>query len=377
MKKYKNFIFIILCLIISLIIITFNIYMDPYDTKNFDNTTMDHLENSKKIAYTHLNYTKKNKYEYLVIGQSYTSGISGIIYKYSCKAKDQIYYLLLEDMSFEELYDLLKYYLKLHPETKNILFAMEVGPFILNDNDRYEIPKNPPGKFADFINLYFSISATKKSVNKLISLNKRENSQNLTPGKDYYNYNEKRIFYSHQAFVEKNVNKFKRIYEFLKQKDLKVLYFIPPVNALFIVSNYENVEIFKRKIAEITPFYDYAYVNDYTTKPIGYYFTDAIHVNYNFFGKEISDLLMLNNANEEYTAFITSENINTILNQQKNLKDDYIKNNKKYIDSYLELYPSGKFNDEQYDKKLYRSDEQKVLENYLEKKYKSSLLTCG
>ena len=351
--------------------------MDPYDTKNFDNTTMDHLENSKKIAYTHLNYTKKNKYEYLVIGQSNTSGISGIIYKYSCKAKDQIYYLLLEDMSFEELYDLLKYYLKLHPETKNILFAMEVGPFILNDNDRYEIPKNPPGKFADFINLYFSISATKKSVNKLISLNKRENSQNLTPGKDYYNYNEKRIFYSHQAFVEKNVNKFKRIYEFLKQKDLKVLYFIPPVNALFIVSNYENVEIFKRKIAEITPFYDYAYVNDYTTKPIGYYFTDAIHVNYNFFGKEISDLLMLNNANEEYTAFITSENINTILNQQKNLKDDYIKNNKKYIDSYLELYPSGKFNDEQYDKKLYRSDEQKVLENYLEKKYKSSLLTCG
>ncbi len=379
-KKYHNLIFITFLVFISLIIIIFNKQVDPYNLKNLGNELLYTMPDCKKLVYTHINCTRQNKYDYILIGSSNTLGIIGALSKYSDK---KTYYLVLENMSFAEVHDVLKYYFKVHPETKNVLYSLEYGPFIMHDNDSYGILQKPPGKFADFINLFFSLSATEKSIHKVILLChqkfnqknekniKRENiidtGTNIKFSNNYYLYNKKRRYYSNVKTLYKNINKFKKIYELLNQKNLNVIYFIPPVNALYLISNYNCVELFKRNAVRITPFYDYTFINDYTIKPIGYYFIDVVHANYDFFGNEISQLLLFNKMNEKYTVYITPDNINTVLKHQKDMVDEYIKNNKKYVNSYLKLY-SEKYDDEQCTEKMYRDDEYKSLQKSMENK---------
>ncbi len=95
---------------------------------------------------------------------------------------------------------------------------------------------------------------------------------------------------------------------------------------------------FKKKMVQITPFYDFSFINDFTVKPIRF-FMDALYPNYDLFEGDITNFLLFNNID------------------------------KKYIDSYTMLnLPDKEY--EQYSKKMYYKDADKFFNKYIEKKSK-------
>ena len=83
----------------------------------------------------------------------------------------------------------------------------------------------------------------------------------------------------------------------------------------------------KRKLVEITPFYDYSFQNEYNIAPIdenNMNFIDNIHPSNKFNNLIVFDLL---SQNKKIGTYITKENIENYLQKDTENLETYIENN--------------------------------------------------
>ncbi len=332
MKKYKNIIFLLVFLIFSLGIICLNKIVDPYNLNQKylkKNNSVNDVERS--FLYTFLNLTKNFKYDTVLLTGS--SGNESL----QLEGVENVALLNPSGVSPLEHYDLLKYYLKLHPETKNIIISFEYNAYLDCFND-YSIPRTPSSPFEDFITLYFSLDATKNSFNKLL-LTKKKYFENNCEG-TCFPFN-KFIKHKFEKTCEyDNIEHFKNIQELIKEHNLKAVYFIPPNHALYLSymlkqGLYENTLKLKRQLAENVSFYDFSFVNKYTSMPLDHLFIDPYHINGHMVSKKVFNIINGREKDDDFAVYITKDNVDEVLNKQKILLQNYVKNNKTVVDEYV------------------------------------------
>ncbi len=164
MKRIKNnIIFLVIFIILSIGIIRLNQIVEPYQMSfKYINKSNDMFYVNRDLVYTFLNQQKNIKYHTVIIGGSSCNDALKI------GAAQNVALLNLPGISVLEDRDLLAYFLELHPETKNVIVALEPHAYFHCVN-KYTLPKKPTSEFEDFIKLYFSFDATQKSLKQLIN----------------------------------------------------------------------------------------------------------------------------------------------------------------------------------------------------------------
>ena len=378
MKKiYKNIVFLSLFLILVLGIMIINIITDPFNIKgNLYTDSILRLIPKRNYAYTCINLTKNKKCDYVFITGS--SGEASINNAYFFKKYGSIAVLALVGTSPNEQLALLKYFLKLHPETKNVIVSLEYNIYLKCYNE-YTIPRKPTNALTDFMMLNFSVDATKESIQKIIWNIKQKtlektNQEEVSSEDKNNNYivcfvNEKRKYPYEKTCVYDNFEYLIKIHNLIKEKQLNEIYFIPPVNVLYLAHAYSqgiynDIETYKKMAAQIVPYYDMAYVNKYTTKPLGFYFRDVMHTNqFAFNHKILNTIIDKSNTDKDFATYVTKDNVNQVLQNQRNSLMEYISKNDKKINSYIEEVYDSNF-DNKYEYPIYfndLSDEEKKL----------------
>ena len=358
------FIFTFVALIVSVFYI--NKEKDPYNTKNaFFGRDLNFFTLSSDLYYTTINLTKQDKFDYVIIGGS----ASNMLFLSNRNLNARFAYINLPYVSSSELYEVLSYFLSLHPEVKTVFVALEYNAYIQCFSESV-IKTKSKNLFKDIIRLYFSIDVTKKSLTSIFDdfrqqLKKSEElpvQDKEVPEKQIISiYNEMRSYdYSQNTCEYNGISNLKKIYDLINSYNIKGVYFIPPAHAnflsiIYLYKKYEFIEKFKKEIAKITPYYDMSFINYYTTKPLKYFFHDVFHPSYEMLGKRIFDCLFLNKIDKNLAVYITKDNVDNILKNQKFDLENYVNKNRKYLENYKNEV-SKLVECSQFDKYLYYDD---------------------
>ena len=340
MKKHRNIIFLITFIFFCVFVFYFNYFLNPYNIKQYAKHNFDIMHSPRSLLSTFLKQSKDIKYKHVVLGASATYHLF-LTDMFLCKTNEPIARLVVPAFSSKKLYELLVYFLDMHPEVENVYVALENYAYLMcNNYDDFEI-KNT-SRLQDLINLYFSVDATKLSFKKFIhqhffldkqnilSPNMNDNSFLVYPKRKYVTeYNE--------SCLTSNLHSLKKIKVLLDSKNIKSTFFIPPTHSLYlgdlyIAGNLYKYENLKREYAKIVDFYDMGFVNKLTTQPFNWMWQDVMHLN-SFSNMDIYDVLV-DKKESDIAMFITSENIEEILKQQENLIKSFVVQNIDMVKEY-------------------------------------------
>ena len=338
MKKTLNILyFLLVVIVLGLGIFSFTEKVDPYSIKTLKYAREMSIYD-RDFLYTLINYSADNKYDYVYIcGSSGTSSILSYIFENYTNKK--LFTINPQGISPLEQYNLLKHFLKLHPETKNLIVSLEFNTY-LNCYNSYTIPRKPSSKLNDFIRAYFSISAVMDSFKKLKMEQTKPHDTKQLYERPKLKYN-KIIKYYYGEFCEfDNLAILKKIDDLAKDYKVNTIYFIPPTNALYlsnayITGTYKHIEDYKRGLTDVVSYYDMSFINEYTKKPIRLYFEDVMHPNPLIFTDKLVDCLIYNKCSPNLEQIITKDNADYVLKSQKQLLINYINDNKDYVYKYV------------------------------------------
>ena len=116
MKKKLNIIFILIVIFLLTFIVILNKFVVTSEFLEIAKWNLSYIHQKRNLIYTFLNLSKKFKFNNVIIGASSMSA--------SLNTEKVDYNALIinpQGISPIEEYDLLKYYLKIHPETKNLI----------------------------------------------------------------------------------------------------------------------------------------------------------------------------------------------------------------------------------------------------------------
>ena len=338
-KKIRNISFVVAFVIVSLLVIMFNYFVDPYGYAQDKVKNMQKLDIHSEphdMTYTYLNKTKKVKVEHVLIGTSSATSLLNLDLFHCCTA-ERMAILANPQMSLDETYDILKYFLELHPEVQHVFVSFDVNTY-LYDLPYVTLPKKPTNFIQDFIKLYYSLGVTKASFNKIMEKYKPQ-AEIAEPS--YYVNQKRKYYYEHnvESCMEENLEKLHKIRELLASKNIKATYFMTPLHALYLSNMYktnklEKLENLKREFAQITPFYDMAIITKHTSEPFEYFWADVIHP-LPFISYRIYDVLVYKKDNPEFAILLDKNNIEQTLKKQRKLIENYIEKNTDYVNEYV------------------------------------------
>ncbi len=347
--KYKNLIFLIIVIIFIVCIGIINYKMDPYELINQKGSDNFYLvvypQDMFSVA---IKMTKKEKFDMVIVGSSSQLEFFPTDYE----SGKRIAYITVPLWNFYTQNTYLRLFLKIHPEVKEIIYPIDFVRFFSSPDDNVtEIDNRLTIK--DIVRLLFSIDTTKISINKLYNIirYKEYNAyEKFKYRKDYINgsfmVNPKRNMLASFGTYNFNIfNEYIKLINEFKEKKLKVKYIILPYNTLFYCvlyhkGYYKEVERIKQNIIYVVPeIMDMGLINKYTSEHMytTYLYSDIIHpLAYpgNFFYYLINNTKKFKNT--DYMVILNKDNVEeTISKQHENLMN-YIKNNKAYIDDFIQ-----------------------------------------
>ena len=341
----KNLTFLFIFIIFIFAICLFNYKIDPYNI-------------FKKQDFLYLNYYPRDliniaiknykgpKIDTVLIGSSDSVSMFGHFYK------KYFNMLCMDAINYKQYKDILEYYLKYNPNTKNVII---ITGYLNLTNDIY-IPlpdfEEKNNKIKEFKLLFLSYETTKNSINIII-----ENIKNFIFNKN--NQNDKFIYkfkptlfdefnatQKELDLIEKeNLENINNLINFLNRKKINYTIIIPPYNATFLSLIYNNkiyqekIDNFKRYIVnntkENTKIYDFAFVNEYTSKNIfeneDILYLNSSHPSY-IWGAKIHKILYNNEDKYNNLYFLLNkDNVESIIKKEHILLNKYIKKNEKLI----------------------------------------------
>ena len=180
----------------------------------------------------------------------------------------------------------------------------------------------------DFINLFFSWNTTKYSIETL-----RDSIKN--GGKDIiyvYPYREIAKKTYNKEFTYESLDTVKEMVDYAKKNNINLVIYYSPIHVskkvhIWEKGMWESNQELKRKLAQITPFYDYSLFNDFNYAPLdenNFDFIDNIHPTNSYNNKIVYDLLA---DDKKIAKLVTSENVEKYLISDTEQLKDYIKSN--------------------------------------------------
>ena len=328
-EKRRDILFLILLIVFVILIGLFNYIIDPYyifrdsTIKGINNVKTHKYSNKRTIIYSDIKINSKNKD---------TAFTGNCLLSHYGSGLDNIAFFTVPVVKIEEIKNIIKNLITIAPDIKTIYLGLFYDDFWNDKNDdvtdTLPIPETKKISLDDIINLFFSYNTTKYSIETL-----RDSIKNK--GKDIiyvYPYREiaKKTYNKKLSFDSlKNIEDIK---DFANKNNIELIIYYSPIHIskkLHIYSKglWESNQELKRKLAQITPFYDYSFQNDYNVSPLdenNMNFIDNIHPSNTYNNLIVFDLL---SDNKKIGTYITKENIENYLKiDSENLKN-YIKNN--------------------------------------------------
>lgn len=254
---------------------------------------------------------------------------------------------------------MLKNFVKVNPEVKKVFVAVDFDQ--MTNLTKSLLPEWGGDKLSaeDLFFLLYSVQTTKYSIHSLCLSVMDEYSQpimkiyqkykileNIEFLKEYEKFRESRFpkkrytdWYSRLIYEELFVY-LRKIKEFCEKEHIDVVFYASPLhaNALYDIEYqgvYDKLELFKRDLVKITPFYDFLYVCDWSDKPIttdNPYWIDVFHSDQPL-GYVMLERLVKNKGT--FGKYITKDNIEKELKTDKQNLEKYAKNNAKYLKKYV------------------------------------------
>ena len=352
-KIKKNILFVFLTIIIISLTCIFNYKMDPYNL--FSEKEYFSLQDyPRDLIYTAIKKYKGPKLNTVLIGGS----DSITMFNNHCY-KDYFNLLCTGVINYDQYKDILDYYIKINPNTKNVIIIAGYSNLI---NNLYiplqNLEKNT--KLREFQTLYFSIKTTKDSFKILIQniinlLNyKKESNDNIFIYDYLPNYFDSFDLTKEEIDLleKKNIERINNLIKFLNNKNINYTLIIPPYNISYLSLIYEKkfyqekIDNFRRYIVNIvkenTKIYDFAFVNKYTTSDISEN-KDALYYNNShpsiIWGAKIHKILYNKTDKYENLYFLLNKtNVESIIRKEHLLLNEYIKNNSNKIEYFKKLY---------------------------------------
>ena len=281
-NPHNDILFVIILVGLILSIALFNFFVDPYyifrdsAVTGLNNVKTHKYSNKRTIIYSDIKLNSKNKdiaFTGNCLLSHYGSGLDNVVFFTIPMAK--VY----------EISEVIKSIHTLAPNIKKIYWGMFYDDFWNDKNN--EVNDTLPQltdkffNFQDFINLFFSYNTTKFSVETI-----RDSVKNK--GQDIiYVYPYREIAKKHYdtEFNFDSLKTVKDIKQYADENNIELVIYYSPIHITKKIHIYEkgmwnsNQEL-KRKLAEITPFYDYSFANEYNTTALdenNFNFVDNIH----------------------------------------------------------------------------------------------------
>jgi hypothetical protein len=340
-------------LIIILIIPTvalFNYIIDPYGINNFIKIKRVNIYKKSNTPYTirfKSNIIRNHKFDTLMLGTSRIGGMNpDIVNKYT---KGDSFNFEIPGSIIEQQYKMFLYTLK-YNHIKHLIYGIDFFSFnanltIKNDfQEFYELEEEiESGKEIKNYDLYFNIKTLRDSF-MLFLTNLRgqkiyENKFLLKNGmREYVQYKDeirrgvfdidKKIKHSMNSYFDKErgtyrryrfsykyLDYFRKIVDYCKDNNITVHVYIPPIyskhfDALYIADYFDEFELFKKEIAQITNYTDFTGHNIITDNKNNFW--DSSHIR-----KKFTQMIMAKIFNDKrievpknFGLFVTKNNLN-------------------------------------------------------------------
>lgn len=358
-KKVKNIMFLILLCCFFGGIGLFNYSVDPYNVfhnKDYMNLSDVNAENIliKMKAYQDI------RYDTVLIGSSEAGKMFDITK--NIKHYFNCIFGFAGMLNYKNYYSLLTSYLKLHPETKNVIVVVSYTSFL--EDELIKIPDFTGESYnlSEIIYLLWGDCTTGRSLNKfcdyiLQKINRYKLFDSFSKNGDIENGQIISDLYPEQIDgfnldkeyltqkLQNNINYLNKVFDLLDEKNISYTLILPPYNATFLAlinDNIEYNETFTNFIRYLTTksdnIYDFALVNKYTTQdilsPQSYMYFNYNHPNFIWGSKIIKTLYYEDEAEPDIYIKLTKDNVEQVISEQdvllKKYKKDYSKTFEKF-----------------------------------------------
>ena len=373
--KRNNIIFIALFILIFIIIGLLNYFADPFDLFN-EQHTINTCGKPRNLLYIDLKMHKKalRKNDTLWIGGSEMC-------KFSC-AQNHFNVIGTVVLDYENMYNIIKNYLEINPNTKQINILLSYNNFYSYDKTEFTfLEYNGPNiTLKELFSILYSKDAlyytAKVYEQKIKSLFGKLKPQNLISFKSHpqknvdnseniniedANLNSSYIISVHPKYInylyniseeqkkENEKNNFlylSKIIKLLKEKNIEYNFVIIPYNAVFLnflEKKYPYNEMIdnlkKFMVNNVDTIYDFAFVNKYTK-------ANLLKEGYLYSNMSPNDLLLLKvikvfydpeNAESDIYLKLNKQNVNEQIEYEAKLLNKFIIENSDLINYYSEL----------------------------------------
>lgn len=329
-EKRRDILFILLLIIFIILIGLFNYIIDPYyifrdsTIKGINNVKTHKYSNKRTIIYSDIKINSKNKD---------TAFTGNCLLSHYGSGLDNVAFFTVPIVRINEISNIIKNIKEIAPNIKTIYWGLFYDDFWNDDNEEItdEIHTSNTNliKLDDIINLFFSYNTTKYSIETL-----RDSIKNKGQDIIYvYPYREIAKKTYNKKFSFDSLNNIKEIKEFADKNNIKLIVYYSPIHIskkihIYSKGLWDSNQELKRKLVEITPFYDYSFQNEYNIAPIdenNMNFIDNIHPSNKFNNLIVFDLL---SQNKKIGTYITKENI-----------ENYLKKDTENLETYIEKNP--------------------------------------
>ena len=329
-NKKTDYLFIVFLLFLILGISLFNFIVDPYcilrksTIKGFNDVKTHKYTNKRTMLYSDLKLNYKGKD---------TAFTGNCLLSHYDKGLDNIAFFTVTVVEVDEIISIIKNIHKVAPNIKKIYWGLFWDDICYKKKnaDSFKQINSENLNMDDFINLFFSWNTTKYSLETV-----RDSIKNKGKNIVYiYPYREIAGIKYDESFSSDLMQKINEIYKYTQENNIELIIYYSALNITKKIDMFEkgvwdkNLE-FKKRLAEIMPFYDYSFSNKYNIEQLdenSQYYVDNIHPTKLYNDMLVNDLL---SDKKEIGVLITKDNVDKY-NEEDTLKLQ------EYINSHSEL----------------------------------------
>lgn len=352
MLFYKNFFKygLILALILVIVLVSVNIYQDKYGIFKNDYSKQKFWPNERFVK---VKYILKNptKYDSFIFGSSRAQLFNPKLIK-----TGHFYNCSFEVSSIYENLRYLKMFLEHGVKIKTVILCIENDSFMYGDNPYISYDMSYKH------NCFYYPETIKQKIkfySKYLFINPFNNAPNAVP---FYDFNKNTMFDSGTVAQNmdlktfkrstKNIDKvyvnpfkyklvnFKLLEEFTnvcKQNNINLIVIILPEHyKSYKANNLATYNYCKKRLSEITPYYDFSGINQITTNDFNFF--DYMHLDYNVACAILDRIFYENKFTqpkiEDFGDYVTKDNFNEhikkLCSKTPEIKNCIPDSNKKY-----------------------------------------------